>query len=357
MYYSSKNCKIIINGSEIAVNQLDLLALSDLSAHYAISNKMVERYGGNILKNIVNLNYYITGLDTLKLYLGNRTEFISGNFGGISMKNGAISSYSINGRANEPLIANVKIDFFEEFEGIFSPTILGKLDFVPLNFYNILISGDATGIMLEPVSLNYNANINVIPQFNMDQNTSGYNKPVRIHIDKGESNLSFETSNLNMVLPFTGIKALATVQLKNDQATTFDSFSVSGVINSKRINFGVGGIILNNINIKEDTLILTPNVTGIFLAADPFVSSTSFNPGDFVLLWGENLSTIDIVRVGSQDVFFGNLPAFFFGNSIDKPYTVFKMPNLGGDLIVISEGGSDKFATPLTIIDSGIPEF
>lgn len=363
MYYQAKNCKVYINGQIILANDLSLSVQTQVEGAKRIGEKQIERYVGRPYANTLNLTYLLTGTDPIKTYVGNRKEFISGNVGGLSFKNAAVSNYSINGAPNESIIANAQIVFYENVEGNFSPTISNRLDTEILNFKNIQLQDDFVSIVTNPISFNYQASVNVIPVYKLNNLTSGYNPPVRLQIDRAQSTLNFASDNLNEKIPFAGISTVATININNESDELVNSISISGVITSSNITTSNNNLLVNQITIREDTLALKPNVTGVFKynytnpSLPDLIPQTSFKRIlDYVVLWGDNLQYVDAVRLGSQNLTYTLFAPLEF-LTIDKYWLIFSMPDLGGNLVTISEAGADIYPTPLTILDDGIGAF
>lgn len=358
MFYSYKNCLVKVNGDTIAATDASLSLGANIEAGRTINEPSLTFYAPNRLNNTLNINYFITGIDTIKQYVGKRNSYISGNIGGIWFNSGAIASYSIAGKANEPLKANVQILFFEEAKGEFSPTYLNNLNFNDINLHSIVLSGNATGIITNPISLDYKAEISVLPQFETDYSEQGYRYPTRIQIDKTRSTMTLVSDNLSPYLPFTGQKTHLNVLIfDNNSSILSEAFTISGSISSKGISVS-NDIIYNTITIQEDSLLSPPEVTGVFEYSEyPLVAGTNFNYSDFVVLWGNNLDSVDSVKIGGKEV-----PEVYKFEAmgicdIDKPFIVIMMPTWNGELTVTSEVGSSEFPTILTVNDLGIPEF
>ena len=153
MLYSASNAKLKINGNEILASNASLSLGASLSPRYQIagdSTRNTSVYSPtNGIGGQLNFSYFITGKDYFKAFItgqgetGNMGEVISGNFGGLNFDSGYLTSYSANFSPNSSSVANVSISFFDQLNGVFSPSEEQAPDSTQiLNLRSAIIEGE-----------------------------------------------------------------------------------------------------------------------------------------------------------------------------------------------------------------------
>lgn len=266
MLYSASNAKLKINGNEILASNASLSLGASLSPRYQIagdSTRNTSVYSPtNGIGGQLNFSYFITGKDYFKTFItgqgetGNMGEVISGNFGGLNFDSGYLTSYSANFSPNSSSVANVSISFFDQLNGVFSPSEEQAPDSTQiLNLRSAIIEGefasDSEGSVDNFIGGAYNYTSQVRPVYLM-----GETKPSSVSYGQKVVNMNFEIDSPTGYLPVSGTSAKIKVSLlpiiSSDVAFAVEDFVCSGLIQQRNIASAVGDYIKHSINIVQN---------------------------------------------------------------------------------------------------------
>lgn len=266
MLYSASNAKLKINGNEILASNASLSLGASLSPRYQIagdSTRNTSVYSPtNGIGGQLNFSYFITGKDYFKTFItgqgetGNVGEVISGNFGGLNFDSGYLTSYSANFSPNSSSVANVSISFFDQLNGVFSPSEEQAPDSTQiLNLRSAIIEGefasDSEGSVDNFIGGAYNYTSQVRPVYLM-----GETKPSSVSYGQKVVNMNFEIDSPTGYLPVSGTSAKIKVSLlpiiSSDVAFAVEDFVCSGLIQQRNIASAVGDYIKHSINIVQN---------------------------------------------------------------------------------------------------------
>jgi len=264
--YSASNAKLKINGNEILASNASLSLGASLSPRYQIagdSTRNTSVYSPtNGIGGQLNFSYFITGKDYFKTFItgqgetGNMGEVISGNFGGLNFDSGYLTSYSANFSPNSSSVANVSISFFDQLNGVFSPSEEQAPDSTQiLNLRSAIIEGefasDSEGSVDNFIGGAYNYTSQVRPVYLM-----GETKPSSVSYGQKVVNMNFEIDSPTGYLPVSGTSAKIKVSLlpiiSSDVAFAVEDFVCSGLIQQRNIASAVGDYIKHSINIVQN---------------------------------------------------------------------------------------------------------
>jgi hypothetical protein len=264
--YSASNAKLKINGNEILASNASLSLGASLNPRYQIAGDSTRNTAvyspTNGIGGQLNFSYFITGKDYFKTFItgqgetGNMGEVISGNFGGLNFDSGYLTSYSANFSPNSSSVANVSISFFDQLNGVFSPSEEQAPDSTQiLNLRSAIIEGefasDSEGSVDNFIGGAYNYTSQVRPVYLM-----GETKPSSVSYGQKVVNMNFEIDSPTGYLPVSGTSAKIKVSLlpiiSSDVAFAVEDFVCSGLIQQRNIASAVGDYIKHSINIVQN---------------------------------------------------------------------------------------------------------
>ena len=263
MLYSASNAKLKINGNEILASTASLSLGASLNPQYRIAGESTRNTAiytsTNGIGGQLNFNYFITGKDYFKTFItgqgetGNMGEVISGDFGGLNFDSGYLTSYSANFGPNTSSAASVSISFFDQLNGIFSPTETQAPDSTQiLNLKSAIIEGefasDAGGSVDNFIGGTYNYTSQVRPVYLM-----GETKPSAVAYGEKVVNMNFEIDSPTGYLPVSGTSAKIKVFLLPEGGSeSVEDFICSGLIQQRNIASAAGDYIKHSINIIQN---------------------------------------------------------------------------------------------------------
>ena len=266
MLYSASNAKLKINGNEILASNASLSLGASLNPQYRIAGESTRNTAiytpTNGIGGQLNFNYFITGKDYFKTFItgqgetGNMGEVISGDFGGLNFDSGYLTSYSANFGPNTSSVASVSISFFDQLNGVFSPTEEIAPDSTQiLNLRSAIIEGefasDAGGSVDNFIGGTYNYTSQVRPVYLM-----GETKPSAVAYGEKVVNMNFEIDSPTGYLPVSGTSAKIKVSLLPEGDTSIsqavEDFTCSGLIQQRNIASAAGDYIKHSINIIQN---------------------------------------------------------------------------------------------------------
>lgn len=266
MLYSASNAKLKVNGNEILASNASLSLGASLNPQYRIAGGSIRNTAlytpTNGIGGQLSFSYFITGKDYFKTFItgqgetGSMGEVISGNFGGLHFDSGYLTSYSANFGPNSSSMANVSISFFDQLNGVFSPTEEQAPDSTQiLNLKSAIIEGefasDAGGSVDNFIGGAYNYTSEVRPVYLM-----GETKPSAVAYGQKVVNMNFEIDSPTGYLPVSGTSARIKVSLLAEGDTslsqTVEHFVCSGLIQQRNIASAAGDYIKHSINIVQN---------------------------------------------------------------------------------------------------------
>lgn len=238
MFYSNKNCKILINNGPIYANEASINVQNDTSQNVLVGSNDSSYSVGNIESNgTLTFSHFLTGEDFIKRNLVlTQNNFIKGEFGGLNFESGYISSYSLNMVPNLPVEANVSISFWGDLKGQFSPTkeVLPKRKI--LNFSDCSISSDFLNVN-EITNINYRANVENSFSFFDGETGKAIFGPNRIISSRKESSCDVACSDLTGYISYSGNGGYISVSFGDSFRDEVEDVFVSGLIVSKSLDF------------------------------------------------------------------------------------------------------------------------
>lgn len=266
MLYSASNAKLKINGNEILASNASLSLGASLNPQYRIAGDSTRNTAiyapTNGIGGQLNFSYFITGKDYFKGFItgqgetGNMGEVLSGDFGGLNFDSGYLTSYSANFGPNSSSVANVSILFFDQLNGVFSPTEEQAPDSTQiLNLRSAIVEGefasDSGGSVDNFIGGAYNYTSEVRPVYLM-----GETKPSAVAYGQKVVNMNFEIDSPTGYLPVSGTSAKIKVSLlpfiSSDVAFAVEDFVCSGLIQQRNIASAAGDYIKHSINIVQN---------------------------------------------------------------------------------------------------------
>lgn len=288
MYYSYKNCKLLIDGKELLINQAELSLQSENSPVYLSESKNSLTFsptngiGGNL-----KISYYLTGLDPIKKLIDLENTGVSGYFAGLSFETGYLRNYTFNGAPNSPILINAEIVFFNQLSGLFKPTFEQTQDIPTLNFsdatLNNLVNNSIGSINnINNISFNYTSEIS--PSYLADTTV-----PIRVVFGKTTKTLDITTDIISGDLPIYGKQAAIQINLNHPiDSTITESFICQGILYQRNLTSSVGQPLKSVLRIKQNAVENLP----IFY----YFQNTSGNIGNEIDIFGKNFSYVNSVE-------------------------------------------------------------
>ena len=270
MLYSANNATLKINGEEILASNASLALNTSLNANYVIGDRNTNSYAAsNGIGGTLSFNYFLTGNDYFKTFITGQGEIplgesqvVSGNFGGLNFDSGYLTSYSVDFAPNSPTAAAVTVSFFDDLQGEFT----------------------STEEQVSPATVLSTSRLNIESEFETDEINNfiegSYNYSSEVAPVYLMNEMNFEVDNPTGNLPVEGTNAKIEVKLRgynNDEV--LDTFSCSGVMQSRDLASSAGSYIRQSINIIQNDSqikIVAPKVVFNVGGGNVGIGSTSF---------------------------------------------------------------------------------
>lgn len=337
MYYSYKDCEILVDNSPIHANSLEVSLSSSISPTFLGGKSLPDYYvPEDGIKGSAKVLYYVTGSDFLRDYLSDDTRFLDLNLGGLKLKSGVVNSYSINGQPNSPVQAEAEIVFFGDIEGQFSTVnkTNRKINFI--NFSECLISGSNLGDLSNVNGFSYRAIMDVESSYK-DSNITNNITPNMISFGRQQVLFNLDYDNITGEIPISGKDAQVFVKRGNIDIIP----SISGKIVSRNISVKTNDIIRSSVSIRQDTIVPPPEIYGFYPESAEYAGQ--------VRISGANIKTL-------KQILYADKPVNFFsfrGESVVQINILHRTP-ISGQFTLLTQGGSSK-STGYFQIGNNIP--
>tara|TARA_R110000772_G_scaffold249530_3_gene364031 strand:+ start:17299 stop:19743 length:2445 start_codon:yes stop_codon:yes gene_type:complete len=290
MFRSYKNLKILIDNKELVTSSIQIS--TDANSVGVLKQENIHAHEFNQkggLKNSVRLTYHISGDDPIKPYIQLReTGVIVGDFGGLVMESGYLSSYSMRGVSNQAVTVNASIDFFDDLKGSFSPTYERKSNSNFLHFTDATISHlseGSLGSIDNIIGFSYDYQGNVSPSYNMNDLTALDNVvPDRVLVEEKRTSMSLVVDNLDQDLPMNGKKAYFKVNIQHPEIDYNEVIELDGNLTSKQLSTSINRNVEATLTVNQEYPGISPQITG-------FIPDT-FSPGEEVRISGKNFEEV-----------------------------------------------------------------
>ncbi len=277
MYYTYRNCDIAIDNHPYYVNSLSLSVDAAIEGSFQHDKSLPDYYvAGAGRAGSAKMSYYITGEDVLKNYFSDDTRFLRLSFGGLSFQSGCVTSYSLEGAPNAPLIADAEISFYGDVEGTFVPTYNTPKQPNFLNYSECFITGIGFGDLSAVKSFSYRATMNVQEGYK-DTEERSVVSPDFITFGSQQASLTLKYDNLTGAIPVSGREGRLSVMRGAIEIVP----SMSGRIVSKTIDINPKGLIESSVTIQQENIITPPTIYGFFPTGTTYLGQ--------VIISGSNL--------------------------------------------------------------------
>ena len=270
MLYSANNARLKINNIEILASNASLSLTASLEANYVIGDRNTNSYAAsNGIGGSLSFSYFLTGNDYFKSFITGQGEvpqsdsqIISGNFGGLNFDSGYLTSYNVNFSPNQPIAASVTVAFFDDLQGTFQSEEVEVSPATALNSSKVTVVSDfETDEVDNFIAGSYVYNSEVAPVYLI-----GETKPSEISFGKKTTSMNFEIDNPTGNLPVDGSNVKLEANLRGYSSNTvLDTFSCSGVMQSRNLASAAGDYVKHSINvIQNDSQIKIVKPEGFF---------------------------------------------------------------------------------------------
>lgn len=321
----------MVNGSGILATDVKISTNASIEPLY-LSQERHSKFlnATNGIGGSVNLTYFLSGVDYLKVFTVNEKSPVSGNFGGLYFTSGYLKSYDLSCSPNNPIIVNVEIVHFDALSGSFVRTTERSTGTNILNFCDAIITdtsndgrGDGIGKISGISNIQFSFNSDIAPLY-----LAGDQMPSDIRFGKKELMAVFTSDMYSGDLPVTGKPAGVLVTFKHPELPNLtESFGVSGVLFRRDIDTSVGNLIKARYYIKQAFAAPIPGLSS--------VSDLNATPGDSITINGTNL-------LSTRYVYFANMPADILSASNTQLSVTVPTDVVSGDIQVVTDGGIAK---------------
>ena len=297
MFYSYKNCPVIISGVNIFASNVSIEIQSSNDSNYLVDRRFSYDYHAtdNVVSTI-SVSYYLTGKDELKTFINNERIALPGNIGGLVFSSGYLSSYSINAAPNQPALAEIQIVVFDKIYGLFSPSTEVPKDTPVLNFSDVSIDGSGVGNKDNIISASYSFRNDIKPYYSISTG-EGLEViiPERIVFGKKTITTKIELDNLSGDLSILGRKAELTLNLRDRAAGQIkEAYIARGIIEGRNIVIEEESFIRGTLMIKQEA----PGEIPLIFGHSPL----SGVPGDVIRVSGSGFNVFPEVLINSQNI-------------------------------------------------------
>lgn len=278
MQYTFKNAEVKINGNAILAESVNFALNSQIDNIFREGNPNSYEFSPtNGVDNSMSLNYYLTGVDSLREYIHLESGYISGYFGGLYFQSGYLTNYGFTANPNNPIVVNSTIKFFEPLTGSFTSTNNSATDYKILNIADVTVTGSSLGSLDDIDSVSYNFTSNVTPQYII-----GETKPRKVLIEDKEITMQINGVNITGNLPAEGVWADYQITLAHPEISSLsEQYFVNGKIANRSIQTQANGEIKTSLTIKQSYTKKRPYITS--------VSPTEMYVGRTINVAGKNL--------------------------------------------------------------------
>lgn len=346
MYYNFRQFPVLINGSTVITESCDISFANELSPSLTTQKHGTTDYvATNNINGSINLNYYYTGNDPIKSYINTETGYISGYFGGLFVKSGVLTSYSVKGTPVSPVIVSANLSFFEQLGGALNTTATPTRavdDYKIVNFSDCsLTSSYSTNVdAIENISeFSYSFTRDVRPVYTV--NTGLYLNnliPDRVYLGAKQVETTFICDHLTGTFPLTGKNQAIILSFRHPNVSLNDNLTCSGLVTSKTVSFKTNDYVKSQVSVIQSITENPPQITGVnpnYAYAGNFMRISGVNLNNLTSLYFEDmpaenyyvLSDTLISGIIPTGAISGNIKLNTFGGYAEYPYNL-TYPNI-----------------------------
>lgn len=295
MFFSYKNCKLLIDNREIEAQKVDISWDGAPEPAYSINKKYNDGYTPTKgIQGGISFSYLLTGVDPLANNIINEDDPILLQFGGLVLPSGYLKRYSFSTTPNTPTTINVDLVFFGNITGNFSPVSVSTTDVDYLNVSDIQIysnqGGNSIGSIDNLTKFNYQYDIQINPQYEIGQSI-----PTRIAFGHKNVGVDFSSDKINGFISISGNKVSLTARLVHPvDSGIFQNFDCRGILYQKNLDTYSNSLLNSSYYIRQNDL-SSFNISNEQSLRKPIIYSISPNTGFYgtnVIISGKNLSTV-----------------------------------------------------------------
>lgn len=316
MYYTYKNCTVLLNEKSFVAANLSFDISTNLEPLYFANKKYSHHYQATEpMRGTLAFSYFLTGQDYFHDLIYKENEGIEGNFGQMSFPSGFLTSYRISATPNRMARADVEIEFFD-FEGqlgsgSFTPTTeKPPQDKTTLNFLDATINGtgltDANSSVTDAA---FSYSMEVRPVYNLVTGTGLYNiKPDHINFGTKKLQTSVTIDNLSGAMRMQGDSTLLGIELRDRQTLSRQVYyEARGFTNVKNVQADNQSFARNTIQVNQEAPSFLAQITGRLVDHPDHGGEgwgpTGGNPGDTIDVSGINFLSYPDVWIGNFELF------------------------------------------------------
>lgn len=351
MFYSYKNCKVLINNEYCYAQDVSVLEQSSIEPGYIVGEKNNNNYlAENGIGGTLRISYLLTGRDPIADYMINEEDSINISFGGMSCLSGYLKSYSFNLTPNNPVVVSSEIVFFQNLTGFFTPEYETVVEKQCLNIADATVyalPGNQVGSLNNITRLSYQYAVPIEPQYLV-----GETVPTRVVAGPKDINVEFSYDITNSDLPVSGRNVNLQINFIHPTETNIrQSYGCYGILYQKQFDANTDSILTNTLSIRQN------NLDKLNLSSDPsynsvipvvyFLDLNTGYYGTLINITGKNLSNINVIQ------YYGNVNTQNFQIVNDNHIRSY-IPDgaKSGPMILVSDQGQ---ATTETVYIGGLP--
>jgi hypothetical protein len=311
-YYNYNNVKFVMDNQPILVDNATFSVNATLSPKELIDKRGGFDYTADAGQtSTLSVGYFLTGADPLRPFLESENS-IPVEAAGLTLQKGYLNSYSISASPFGPVQVQAGLNFYEDFDGTFSPTVLAEADYDYLQFSDMSVSLQGVDSTSKIKALTYSFSCEMEPIYKAGGAgadavyRAGDLVPEEIRFKKKTTSLSIQTYNFQEALSYVG------KDVTIDFTIGPESFQAKGKLSSKSVSFSFGQKLMADFSLTTDSYGGAPSL---------HASNTggSKEAGDLWHIYGDNLLDTTVI---------------YFNNNV-KVNKFSVLPYTGGDSGVI----------------------
>jgi hypothetical protein len=278
-YYNYNNVRIRVNNQDLLADTASFSVGTNVAKSDRIDQKGAFGYapaGG--IKTSVTLSFHVQAADPFWASTHNNDTTYSLDAAGLTLQTGYLTSYKFSASPHSLVKITVGLDFYEDFGGTFTPTILPDEKRNYLKYSNMTLTLQGINITSRVLSMDYDIGNRIDPVYKIGNVT-----PSEVRFGEKTTSLGLSTYNIFEALPYQGKEVQVNASLGDM------TYRIKGILKAKSINFGVGSKLTSDLSIEQNSYGEEPTVTNS--APSAFNTATS----TWLTITGTSLSNVTAV--------------------------------------------------------------
>ena len=287
--YTQKDVRIKVNNADLFCNSASIKYDANIQPKYnVLHHKNAYDYsasgprGGGF-----SINYYITGEDPLSSNLYSEKTSIPLEFNGLKIGSGYLTSYSFQCDPFGEVQVSAELAFYGRVSGSFQTGSLQISDTPPLNVSDMTLS-DGTVVTSDKIKgIKYSWKAEISPNYTIDSTEA-----VGVSSKHKKIDSDFSLYDYDLTLPESGLRESFTINLKDKNNNTKQSYYLDGQIVNKSIASKTQDLVTSDYSLAQ------AKMGGPVTTTISTMSPTAGGPGTEITLYGYGLKTASMGYVG-----------------------------------------------------------